>query len=59
MEIPFIRPDFLTPRNRSRGMTSLARVPVRDVKSKVEDVSVISPGEEAYCAKNANQEHSA
>lgn len=58
MDIPFIRPDRFTPRNRSRRMTSLARVPVSDVKNKVEGVSVINPGEEAYCAKNANQEHS-
>jgi hypothetical protein len=32
---------------------------VSDVKNKVDGVSVINPGEEAYCAKNANQEHSA
>lgn len=59
MVIPFIRPDLLTPRNRLRGMTSLARAPVRDAKNKVEDVSVINPGQEACCAKNANQERSA
>ena len=55
MEIPLTRPDLRTPRSRSRGITSLAWVPVSDAKNKVQGVSVINPGKEEYCAKNANE----